>query len=99
MVNQAVAYQPVAQLGMALITMHRSYHSFLSGPKSIASVPALLRNRLSGYATGHLVKHPDRGWTSEQNIKYYYTYAYRTITAVLLMHVLSIRLFTQRPLT
>ena len=30
--------------------------------------PTPLRNRSSGYATGHPVMHPDRGWASVQNI-------------------------------
>ena len=39
-----------------------------SASASALAVPALLRNGSSGYATGHPVKYPDRGWASVRNI-------------------------------
>ena len=41
--------------------------------------------RSPGYATGHLVKYPNRGWASIQNITCIYT-----STAVLYVHVIPL---------
>ena len=48
--------------------------------------PALLRNRSSGYATGHPVKYPDRGWASVWNI-----YTVWPVSKVHIDHLTSLR--------
>ena len=38
-------------------------------------IPALLCNGSSSYATGHLVKHPDRGWASKPIYMYMHVFS------------------------